>query len=101
MDVDNLEWENVKTQFENGFRATHTVSSVIQKLPEIRQKDNKTVIQYTSRCAEILLELKTKSDAVEAHMRIQLNAIETTAYNGFEETIRLRITREMKQKVQA
>ena len=57
VDVDNLEWENVKTQFENDFHATPTVSLVIQKLPEIRQKDNATVIQYTSRCAEILLEL--------------------------------------------
>jgi hypothetical protein len=45
MDVDNLIWENVKTQFESDFRATPTVSTVIQKLPKIRQKDNKTIIQ--------------------------------------------------------
>jgi hypothetical protein len=33
MDVENLIWENVKTQFEADFCATPTVSSVIQKLP--------------------------------------------------------------------
>jgi hypothetical protein len=74
---------------------------VIQKLPEIRQKDNETVIQYTSRCAEIFLELKTKSDAVKANMQLQLNAAENPAYNGIEEALRLRITRDIKQKAQA
>jgi hypothetical protein len=48
-----------------------------------------------------LLKLKTKSDAVEAHMQLQLNAAETAANNGIEEALRLGITREIKQKVQA
>jgi hypothetical protein len=43
MDVDHLLWENVKTQYENDFRATPTMSSVIQKLPEIRQKKTMTI----------------------------------------------------------
>jgi hypothetical protein len=54
IDVDNLIWENVKIQFEKDYRATPTVSSIIQKLPEIRQKDNESVIQYVSICANIL-----------------------------------------------
>jgi hypothetical protein len=29
-----------------------------QKLPEIRQKDNETLVQYVKRCAEVLLGLK-------------------------------------------
>jgi hypothetical protein len=41
----------VKTQFEQDFKGAPTVSSVIQTLPEIRQKDNKAQV---SRCAEIL-----------------------------------------------
>ncbi len=36
-----------------------------------------------------------------AHMQLQLNAAETAAYNNIEEAIRLRITREIKQKAQA
>jgi hypothetical protein len=48
-----------------------------------------------------MLELKTKSNAVEAHMQLQLNTAETAAYNGIEEALRLRITREIKQKSQA
>jgi hypothetical protein len=42
--VDNLNWEVVKTQFEQDFRVTTTVSLVIQRLPKIRQKDNESVI---------------------------------------------------------
>jgi hypothetical protein len=100
MDEDNLIWENVRTQFECDFRATPTVSSVIQKLPEIQQKDNETLIKYICRCAEVLLELKTKSDAVKANIQLQLNAAETAAYNGIEEALRIRITREIKQIAQ-
>ncbi len=58
LDIDNLDWEIVCTQFEQDYRAAPTISSVIQKLPEIKQKDNESVNQYVSRCAEILLELK-------------------------------------------
>ena len=65
LDVDNINWENVKTQYEQDFRATPTISSVIQKLPEIRQKDNESVIQYVSQWAEILLELTTKTDVLD------------------------------------
>jgi hypothetical protein len=101
MDVDNLIWENIRSQLEIGFWVTPTVSSVIQKLQEIRQKYNVTVIQYICRCAEILLEFKTKSDAVEANMQLQLNAAKTAAYNGIEEALRLRKNREIKQKAQA
>jgi hypothetical protein len=48
--------------------ATPTVSSVIQKLPELREKDNKSVIQYPSRYAEIPLELKTKTCVLEMQL---------------------------------
>jgi hypothetical protein len=44
MHVDNLIWEIVKTQLEQDFRATPIVSSVIQKFPEIRQKNNESII---------------------------------------------------------
>jgi hypothetical protein len=46
LDVDNLNWENVRSQLEQDFRATPKISSGIQKLPEIRQKDTYSVIQY-------------------------------------------------------
>ena len=74
-------------------RPVPTVSSVIQKLPEIRQKDNETVNQYVSRCAEILLELKAKTDVLNMNMQLQLTAEETAAYNAIDEALRIRITR--------
>ncbi len=85
MEVDNLIWENVRTQFEKDFRGTTTVSSVKHKLPEIRQKDNETVIQYVSRCEEILFELKTKTDVLDVNVQLQLNDAKTATYNGIKE----------------
>ena len=61
MELNNLDWGLVKAQFEEDFQASPSSSSVIQKLPEIRQKDDETVIDYVSRVAEILLELKSKN----------------------------------------
>ena len=54
--------------------------SAIQKLPEIMQTDNETVVQCIGRCAEILLELKTKADVLDINMQLQINGIETAAY---------------------
>jgi hypothetical protein len=45
---------------------------------------------------KILLELKTKTDAVEANMQLQLNTAETATYNAIEETLSLKITRGIK-----
>jgi hypothetical protein len=79
LDVD-LNWVDVKTQFEKDFRATPTNSSGIQKLPEIKQKVDESVIQGVSRCTEILLELKTKTNVPNLNMHLQLPAEETEAY---------------------
>jgi hypothetical protein len=55
---DNLNWDIISPQFEQDYRVAPIISSVIQKLPEINQKDFESVIQYVSRCAKILLEFK-------------------------------------------
>jgi hypothetical protein len=87
MDIDNLMWKNLRTQFKQDFRATTTVSSVIQKFPEIIQKDKLAVIQYVSRHAEMLLELKTSTDVLLINRQLQLNAAETAAYNEIEKAL--------------
>ena len=60
VEILDTDWDVVKAQIIIDFRAAPTSSKVIQKLPEIRQKDNEMVNQYTIRCAEILMELKDK-----------------------------------------
>ncbi len=50
LDVENLNWVNDKTQFEQDSRAAPSISSVIQKLPEIRQK---TMNQLFSMSADV------------------------------------------------
>ena len=100
-DIDNLNWMVVKARFERDFKASPTICSVISKLPEIRQKDNESVNQYVSRCAEILLELKAKTDVVEANIQLTLTDEDTALYTGIEVAARARITREIKLKTQA
>ncbi len=51
------------------------------------------MILYLSRCAEILLELETKNDALDVNMQLQLNEAETKSYNCLKEALRVRITR--------
>jgi hypothetical protein len=74
---------------------------VIQKWPDIRQKDNESVIQYVSQCTECLLELKTKTDVLDSNVQLQLTAADTAVYKGIEETVRIRITREFRIRTQA
>jgi uncharacterized protein YqgV (UPF0045/DUF77 family) len=89
-----------QTHFEQDFTAALTVSSVIQKLPEILQKDNESVIQNVSRCADILLGFRTKTDVHEVPTQLQFNTTEKVAFDAIEEAVRTRITRETKQKMQ-
>jgi uncharacterized protein (DUF2235 family) len=90
--VDNLIWEVVKIQFVQYFKAALTVSLVIQTLPEIRQKDNESV-QCVSRCVEVQLEVRIKTDVLKVPILLQFNAAEMVAYNAIEEEDRTRITR--------
>jgi hypothetical protein len=54
-----------------------------------------------SRHAEILLELKSKTDILEVNMQLQLTDADTAIYIGIEEAARIRITREIKMRTQA
>jgi hypothetical protein len=56
MDVDILNRKNVRAQFEQDFRTTSTLSSVIQKL------------------TETIFELKAKTNVLDINMQLQLIA---------------------------
>ncbi len=70
-------------------------------MPEIRQKVNETVIQYASRCAEILFELRTKIGILDLNMQFQLTTAEATAYNTIDEAITNRKKPKRNKKKQA
>ena len=100
MEINNLNWDLVKAQFEEDFKAAPSSSSVIQKLPEIRQKDDETVIDYVSRVAEILLDLKAKTDISEITMQLQLSDVATAGYTGMDEAVKNLINKEIKKQAQ-
>ena len=97
MKIDNLNWDLVKAHFEEDFQGTPNSSSVIQKLPEIRQKDDERVIDYVSRVTEILLDLKAKTDISELNMQLQLSDAATAVYTGLNEAEKHEITKEIKK----
>jgi hypothetical protein len=49
LDIEYLYWDTTRNQFEKDYRAAPTISSVIQKLPEIKWKDNESVNIYVSQ----------------------------------------------------
>ena len=44
--IDSKVWDNVKNSFETDFRAAPSVTSVVHKIPDIKQPEGETVIQY-------------------------------------------------------
>ena len=88
IEMKNLNGDLVKAPFEEDFKAAPSSSSVIQKLPEIRQKDDETVIDYVSLVAEILLDLKAKTDISEINMQLQLSDVATASYTGLNEAVK-------------
>jgi hypothetical protein len=92
-------WENVRNQVQEGFLSYSIISNS-------KTTWNKTKRQWNSdtvggRCAEILSELKTKTDIQEVNIQFKFNAAKTAAYNWIEWAIRVRITWVIKQKTQA
>ena len=63
--IDSKVWDNVKTSFETDFRAAPSVTSVVHKIPEIKQLEGETVIQYFSKALKTMEEFKTKVRAME------------------------------------
>jgi hypothetical protein len=59
------------------------------------------VNQYKSRCVEILLDLKSKTDILDVNIQLQLTDAYVAVYTNMEEAARIRITREIKRKTQA
>ena len=58
------------------------------------------LIKYVSRCADILLELKSKTHILEVNMQLLVTDANTAVYTGMEEAVRIQITREIKIKTQ-
>ena len=57
--IDTAVWNNVKTALEIDFRAANSITSVVQKIPGIKQMEKETVIQYFSKAIKTMEEFKT------------------------------------------
>ena len=97
-----ITWAYLREKFERDFRASPTVSTVISKLPEIRQKDSENVNHYFSRCLTILSELKLKLNIEEAQINVNLPQACAAFVAGLNDAARVHFlehTRLMKRAV--
>ena len=62
MKVDTTVWANIQRIFEVDFEAAPTASSVVNRIPTIKQGDQESVVMYISRSLKIMEEFKTKID---------------------------------------
>ena len=58
--VDITVWANIKEQFEKDYHAAPSTSSIVHKIPDIKQGDNETVVQYFNKALKTVNELKSK-----------------------------------------
>jgi hypothetical protein len=62
MKVDITVWANIQRVFEVDFEAAPTASSVVNRIPTIKQGEQESVVKYISRSLKIMEEFKTKVD---------------------------------------
>ena len=62
MKVDITVWANIQRVFEVDFEAAPTASSIVNKIPTIKQGDQESVVRYISRALKIMEEFKMKVD---------------------------------------
>jgi hypothetical protein len=55
-------WQKIQTRFEIDYNSKATTTSIVAKLPEVRQAAEETVNNYFSRANKILWELKSNTD---------------------------------------
>jgi hypothetical protein len=62
LNVSQHVWQEIQTRSEIDYKAKARATSIIAKLPEVRQAADETVNNYFSRANKILWELKTNID---------------------------------------
>jgi hypothetical protein len=85
-------WAQIQTRFEIDFEAKPTPTSIVAKLPEVKQAADENVNNYFNRANKILWELKTNIDPNILHIpEIILPDAEAAAWEDIAEASRNRI----------
>ena len=62
LNVSQHVWQEIQTRFEIDYKAKATATSIVAKLPEVKQAADESVNDYFSRATQILWELKSNID---------------------------------------
>jgi hypothetical protein len=62
LNVSQHVWQEIQTRFEIDYKAKAIATSIVAKLPEVKQAADETVNDYFSRATQIMWELKSNID---------------------------------------
>ena len=62
LNVSQHVWQETQTRFEIDYKAKATATSIVAKLPEVKQTADESINDYFSRATQILWELKSNID---------------------------------------
>ena len=108
--INTTSWDNIKTSFENDYRVKITVTSMVQKILEIKQQPNETVVQYYSKALKIMIDLKSKVNPMELdipdinlplHQAAALIALPPETKTAINTHMRNHVTKQVLEKVRA
>ena len=64
-DINTQNWNEVKTAFESDFRTTPSMTTMVSQIPEIKQKQEDSVIQYFSKALKTIKEFENSINPME------------------------------------
>ncbi len=82
-------WQEIQTRFEIDYKAKATATSIVAKLPRVKQAADESVNDYFSRATQILWELKLNIDPALIEIQdVVLPADETAIWTAVHPNIR-------------
>ena len=102
LNVSQHVWQEIQTRFEIDYKAKATATSIVAKLPEVKQAADESVNDYFSRATQILWELKSNIDpALIVIQDVVLPQDEADVWNGVNIQIRNRIINHVRAQASA
>jgi hypothetical protein len=94
--------QEIQTRFEINYKAKATATSIVAKLPEVKQAADESVNDYFSRATQILWELKSNIDPTLIEIQdVVLPADEAAIWTAVNQDIRNRVINHVRAQASA
>jgi hypothetical protein len=79
LNVSQNVWQEIQTRFKIEYKSKATATSIVAKLPDVKQNPNETVNNYFNRANRILCELKSNIDPAKIDIPVVVLPAEMSA----------------------